>query len=197
MLQNYPPNVSWWRDLIGPKLVAWNNLLPQTASLVLTQDQDKFHLEFNPKWRVFSEVALSCLGTFRFAKHKQSNLEIKNQWPQKPYPNWSGYHNYYICSSVYLFIFHLWSFRLPYIHATWKTLICQAALWFKRGGLLIVIAQYGYSSVRVYSPKLISWGGYFSIFIPVYMVMTGYHKELGSQGWLLEVPGGHRKEDIT
>ena len=43
MLQNYPPNVSWRRDLIGPKLVAWNNLLPRIANLVLTQDQDKFH----------------------------------------------------------------------------------------------------------------------------------------------------------
>jgi hypothetical protein len=43
VLPNYPLNVSWRRDLIGPILVAWNNLLSRIANLVLTQDQDKFH----------------------------------------------------------------------------------------------------------------------------------------------------------
>jgi hypothetical protein len=57
-----------------------------------------------------------------------------------------------------------------------------------RGEPLMVTAQYGYSSLRVYSPKLISWRGYFSVFSPGCMVMTGYHMELGCQGWLLEVP---------
>ncbi len=42
-----------------------------------------------------------------------------------------------------------------------------------RGGPLTVTAQYGYSSARVYSPKLISWGGYSSVFSPGCMVMTG------------------------
>ncbi len=32
---------------------------------------------------------------------------------------------------------------------------------------------------------------------PGCMVITGCLKELGSQGWLLEVPGGHRKEGIS
>ena len=36
-----------------------------------------------------------------------------------------------------------------------------------RGGPLMVTAQYGYSSARVYSPKLISWGGYSSVFTPI------------------------------
>ncbi len=49
-----------------------------------------------------------------------------------------------------------------------------------RGVPLMVIAQYGYSSVRVYNPKLIPWGGYSSIFSPGWMVMMGYRKELGS-----------------
>ncbi len=66
-----------------------------------------------------------------------------------------------------------------------------------RDGPLMVTAQCGYSSVRVYSPKLISWGGYSSAFSPGCMVMTGCHKELGNQGWLLEVPGGHRIEVIS
>ncbi len=67
----------------------------------------------------------------------------------------------------------------------------------KRCGPLMVIAQCGYSSARLYSPKLISWGGYSSVFIPSWMVMTGCRKKLGSQGWLLEAPGGHRKEGIS
>ena len=65
-----------------------------------------------------------------------------------------------------------------------------------RGGLLMVTAQYGYSSVLVYNPKLISWGWYSSVFSPGCMVMTGCRKELGGQGWLLEVAGGHRIEGI-
>jgi hypothetical protein len=66
-----------------------------------------------------------------------------------------------------------------------------------RGGLLMVTAQYGYSSAPIYNPKLISWGGYSSVFSPGCMVMTGCRKELGNQGWLLEVPGEHRIEDIS
>ncbi len=65
-----------------------------------------------------------------------------------------------------------------------------------RGEPLMVTTQYEYSSARVYNPKLIPWGGYSSVFSPGCMVMTGCRKELGSQGWLLEVPGGHRIEGI-
>ncbi len=49
-----------------------------------------------------------------------------------------------------------------------------------RGGSLMVIAHYGYSSARVYSPKLISWEGYSSVFSPGCMVTTGCRKELDS-----------------
>ncbi len=66
-----------------------------------------------------------------------------------------------------------------------------------RGGPLMVTAQYGYSSAPVYNPKLIPWEGYSSVFSPCCMVMTGCRKELGSQGWLLKVPGGHRIEGIS
>ncbi len=66
-----------------------------------------------------------------------------------------------------------------------------------RGGPLMVTAQYGYSPTPVYNPKLISWGGYSSIFSSGCMVMTGCRKELSSQRWLLEVPGGHRIEGIS
>jgi hypothetical protein len=66
-----------------------------------------------------------------------------------------------------------------------------------RGGPLMVTAQYRYSSAPIYNPKLISWGGYSSVFSPSCMVMTGCRKELGSQGWLLKVPGEHRIEGIS
>ena len=69
-------------------------------------------------------------------------------------------------------------------------------LWM-RGGPLMVTAQYGYSSAPIYNSKLISWGEYSSVFSSVCMVIKGYRKELGSQGWLLEVPGGHRIEGIS
>ncbi len=66
-----------------------------------------------------------------------------------------------------------------------------------RGGPLMVTAQYRYSSTRIYSPKLIFWGGYSSVFSFGCMVMTDCRKELGNQGWLLEAPGGHRIEGIS
>jgi hypothetical protein len=37
-----PFNFSWRRDLIGPKLVAWNELLPRIANLTITQEPDEF-----------------------------------------------------------------------------------------------------------------------------------------------------------
>jgi hypothetical protein len=66
-----------------------------------------------------------------------------------------------------------------------------------RGGPLMVTAQYGYSSTLIYNPKLISWGGYSSVFSLSCMVMTDCRKELDSHGWLLKVPGGHQKEGIS
>ncbi len=45
-------------------------------------------------------------------------------------------------------------------------------LWIRRGGPLMVTAQYGYFSARVYNPKLLFLGGYFSIFSPSWMAMT-------------------------
>jgi hypothetical protein len=43
-----PLNFSWHRDLIGHKLVAWNELLPGLASVVLSDDQDKFRWNLTP-----------------------------------------------------------------------------------------------------------------------------------------------------
>jgi hypothetical protein len=38
-----PVNFSWCRDLIGPKLVAWNEMLPRIANITLTQEPDEVH----------------------------------------------------------------------------------------------------------------------------------------------------------
>jgi hypothetical protein len=43
ILSGPSPNLSWRRDLIGPKLVAWNNLLPRIANIELAHEPDKFH----------------------------------------------------------------------------------------------------------------------------------------------------------
>ncbi|WVZ71541.1 hypothetical protein U9M48_020116 [Paspalum notatum var. saurae] len=43
VLSSSPPNLSWRRDLVGPKLVAWNHLLPRIANFELSQEPDDFH----------------------------------------------------------------------------------------------------------------------------------------------------------
>jgi hypothetical protein len=42
VFSSLPVNFSWRRDLIGPKLVAWNELLPRIANITLTQEPDEF-----------------------------------------------------------------------------------------------------------------------------------------------------------
>ncbi len=76
-------------------------------------------------------------------------------------------------------------------------IIIRCYMLQKRGGPLMETAQCEYSSVHVYSPKLISWRGYSSVFSPGWMVMTDCCKELDNQGWLLEAPRGHRKKGIS
>lgn len=41
-LSSSPPNLSWRGDLLGPKLVAWNNLLPSITNITLEQGSDVF-----------------------------------------------------------------------------------------------------------------------------------------------------------
>jgi hypothetical protein len=48
-----PLNLSWRRDLIGPKLVVWNELLPRLGSVVLSDEQDGFRWNLAPN-RQFS-----------------------------------------------------------------------------------------------------------------------------------------------
>jgi hypothetical protein len=48
-----PLNLSWHRDLIGPKLVVWNELLPCLANVVLSDEQDGF------RWNLVSNGQFS------------------------------------------------------------------------------------------------------------------------------------------
>jgi len=48
VLSGPSPNLPWRRDLIGPKLVAWNNLLPRITNIELAHEQDMFHGNLHP-----------------------------------------------------------------------------------------------------------------------------------------------------
>jgi hypothetical protein len=48
VLSSSPFNFSWRRDLIGPKLVAWNEMIPQIANITLTQEPDEFRWNLVP-----------------------------------------------------------------------------------------------------------------------------------------------------
>jgi hypothetical protein len=48
-----PLNFSWRRDLIGPKLAVWNELLLRLASVVLSDDQDGFRWNLTPNKQFF------------------------------------------------------------------------------------------------------------------------------------------------
>lgn len=59
-----PPNLSWRRDLLGPKLVAWNNLLPRIANIELGQEPDVFCWNLTPN------------GQFSVKSHYQALIHI-------------------------------------------------------------------------------------------------------------------------
>ena len=42
VLATNPPDIPWRRDLIGNKLVMWNNFLPRIANIVLNHNEDEF-----------------------------------------------------------------------------------------------------------------------------------------------------------
>ena len=42
VLSTQIPNLSWHQDLIGSKLVLWNNLISRLANIMLSQDRNQF-----------------------------------------------------------------------------------------------------------------------------------------------------------
>ena len=57
VLSTQIPNLSWRRDLIGNKLVMWNNLVSRLSTIVLSQERDEF------KWN------LDQTGVFSLKSH--------------------------------------------------------------------------------------------------------------------------------
>ena len=55
------PNLFWCRDRIGPKLVAWNNLLPRIANITLGHEPHVFCWNLTPNGQFLIEITLSCL----------------------------------------------------------------------------------------------------------------------------------------
>ncbi|WVZ87770.1 hypothetical protein U9M48_034358 [Paspalum notatum var. saurae] len=58
-----PPNLAWRRDLVGPKLVAWNNLLPRIANITLLEEPDSFHWHLTKNGDVLGEIALPSFNS--------------------------------------------------------------------------------------------------------------------------------------
>ena len=57
VLSSGTPNLSWRRDLIGSKLVMWNNLAARLANIILNHEQNEF------KWN------LDQAGVFTVKSH--------------------------------------------------------------------------------------------------------------------------------
>ena len=57
VLSTQIPNISWRRDLVGNKLVMWNNLVPGPSTIVLSLERDDF------KWN------LDRTGVFSVKSH--------------------------------------------------------------------------------------------------------------------------------
>ena len=53
------PNLTWRRDLIGSKLVMWNNLASRLATVALTHDEDEFRWNLDSTGVFFGEITLS------------------------------------------------------------------------------------------------------------------------------------------
>ena len=59
MLSTPNPNLTWRRDLIGSKLVIWNNLTSRLATVALTHDEDEFRWNLDSTGVFFGEITLS------------------------------------------------------------------------------------------------------------------------------------------
>jgi hypothetical protein len=78
VLETSPPNVSYRRDLIGPRLMAWNTLLGRLDSVQLTEGPDEFH--WNPK----ENGKFSVDSMYRALIHTEMSVDNNNKiWKMK------------------------------------------------------------------------------------------------------------------
>jgi hypothetical protein len=68
---------SWHRDLIGSKLVAWNDMLPQIANIYLTQEPDEFH------WNLLYSGQFSMKSHYLALIHSNVSNLNKRLWKLK------------------------------------------------------------------------------------------------------------------
>jgi hypothetical protein len=72
-----PLNLSWRRDLIGPKLVAWNDLLPRLANVIISDEQDGF------RWNLVSNGQFSVKSHYLALIHVDVPNLNKRLWKLK------------------------------------------------------------------------------------------------------------------
>ena len=78
MLSSSPPNIWFRRDLIGPRLLSWHNLLSRLDSINLTQGRDVFH------WKLTTSGSYTVDSMYRALMH--SEVPVNNNkkiWKSK------------------------------------------------------------------------------------------------------------------
>ena len=72
VLSTQIPNLSWRRDLIGNKLVMWNNLVSRLSTIVLSQERDEF------KWNLDQICVFSVNSHYlRLINQNTPNLNMR------------------------------------------------------------------------------------------------------------------------
>lgn len=78
VLSSSPSNLSFRRDLIGPRLVSWHNLLSRLDSINLTQGRDVFH------WNLTTSGSFTVDFMYRALTHSGVPVSNnKNIWKSK------------------------------------------------------------------------------------------------------------------
>ena len=77
-MQSSPQNVTFRRDLFGPRLASWNSLLAQLRSVQLTQGSDEF------RWNLCENGKFSMDSMYRALVHLDVPVDDnKNIWQMK------------------------------------------------------------------------------------------------------------------
>ena len=78
VLGSSPPNISFRRDLIGPRLVSWHNLLSRLDSINLTQGWDVF------RWNLTTSGSFTMDSMYRALTHSEvPTSNNKKIWKSK------------------------------------------------------------------------------------------------------------------
>ena len=68
-MQSSPPNVAFVRNIIGPKLLAWNAILGRLALVQLSQGPDEF------RWNLHENGKLSVDSMYRVLIHPETPVD--------------------------------------------------------------------------------------------------------------------------